>query len=238
MIYWQLLVLERVGQGKISSIIWNFYLDCKKNKTIFFRSGRKTYIILYHRAVGIFLHSFTVYINLSLTSLSVWFPFIIIQRTYIKFHYIIALYRFSLNCIELHWSATMLFIPQFIFLHLLSPCTLLLYIVWFKSFFEVEQSAKRSTLSDKIVLFSFSMRGRGGGVTPNISLCEEFKPRIIFYGLQAYEKEGLFTSWSMWKSREIFSSTYDRYWNVSNRWYNDFKLLYSFLICFINFILR
>ena len=71
MIYWQLLVLERVGQGKISSIIWNFYLDCKKNKTIFFRSGRKTYIILYHRAVGIFLHSFTVYINLSLTSLSV-----------------------------------------------------------------------------------------------------------------------------------------------------------------------
>ena len=95
---------------KISSIIWNFYPDCKKNQTIFFRSGSKTYTILYHRAVGIFLHSLTVYINLLLTSLSVWFPFIVIERTYIKFHYFIALNRISLDCIALHWPATMLFI--------------------------------------------------------------------------------------------------------------------------------
>ena len=102
----------------------------------------------------------------------------------------------------------MLFILQF-FLHLPSPCTLLLDIARYKSFFEIEQSAKRSTLSHKIVLFLTFYPGEG--VTPNISLCEEFEPRIIFYGLQVYEKEGLFTSWSMWKSREIFSSIYDRY---------------------------
>ena len=94
----------------------------------------------------------------------------------------------------------MLFILQF-FLHLPSPCTLLLDIARYKSFFEIEQSAKRSTLSQKIVLFLIFYPGEG--VTPNISLCEEFEPRIIFYGLQVYEKEGLFTSWSMWKSREI-----------------------------------
>lgn len=85
---------------KISSIIWNFYPDCKKNQTTFFRSGRKTYTILYHRAVGIFLHSLTVYINLLLTSLSVWFPFIVIERTYIKFHYCdwIAFHWIALRC--------------------------------------------------------------------------------------------------------------------------------------------
>lgn len=54
----------------------------------------------------------------------------------------------------------MLFILQF-FLHLLSPCTLLLEIARYKSFFEIEQGAKRSTLSNKIVLFSFSIRGKG-----------------------------------------------------------------------------
>ena len=147
--------------------------------------------------------------------------------------YCIVSHFIGLHCAAL--ASTMLFILQF-FLHLLSPCTLLLDIARYKSFFEIEQSAKRSTLSHKIVLFLIFYPGEG--VTPNISLCEEFEPRIIFYGLQVYEKEGLFTSWSMWKSREIFSSIYDRYWNVWNRWYNDFKFLYSFLICFINFILR
>ena len=65
--------------------------------------------------------------------------------------------------IGLHYAAvasTMLFILQF-FLHLLSSCTLLLEIARYKSFFEIEQGAKRSTLSHKIVLFSFSIRGKG-----------------------------------------------------------------------------
>ena len=94
------------GSGyKISSIISNFDADCKKNQTIFFRSGRKTYTGLYHRAVGIFLHSLTVYINLLLTSLSVWFPFIVIERTYIKFHYCdwIAFHWIALRCTGQHY---------------------------------------------------------------------------------------------------------------------------------------
>ena len=112
--------------------------------------------------------------------------------------YCIVSHFIGLHCAAL--ASTMLFILQF-FLHLPSPCTLLLDIARYKSFFEIEQSAKRSTLSQKIVLFLIFYPGEG--VTPNISLCEEFEPRIIFYGLQVYEKEGLFTSWSMWKSREI-----------------------------------
>ena len=100
----------------------------------------------------------------------------------------------------------MLFILQF-FLHLPSPCTLLLDIARYKSFFEIEQSAKRSTLSHKIVLFLIFYPGEG--VTPNISLCEEFE--LSFMGFRYMKRKGFLRVGVCGRVGRFFSSIYDRY---------------------------
>lgn len=99
----------------------------------------------------------------------------------------------------------MLFILQF-FLHLLSPCTLLLEIARYKSFFEIEQGAKRSTLSHKIVLFSFSIRGKG---ILQVSLCEEFE--LSFMGFRYMKRKGFLRVGVCGRVGRFFSSIYDRY---------------------------
>ena len=101
------------------------------------------------------------------------------------------LYCIVSHFIGLHCAAvasTMLFILQFFFLHLLSPCTLLLDIARYKSFFEIEQSAKRSTLSHKIVLFSFSIRGKG--LLQILAYARSLSPELSFMGFRYMKRKG------------------------------------------------
>jgi len=83
----------------------------------------------------------------------------------------------------------MLFILQFFFYicYLLVP-GLLLDIARYKSFFEIEQSAKRSTLSDKIVLFSFSTRGEG--VLQILAYAESLSPELFSMGFRYIKRKG------------------------------------------------